>query len=563
MPPKQLELSSSNIDRMEGTMEKIFKNGNILTMDATAPRAEAMAVQFGRVYRLGKTSEIETLGDESTQVVDLKGMTVLPGFIDSHNHFCLYAMLTDQADCRRAAGCVKAEDVVEALRAKAAKTPPGNWVMGWGYAPYLLDDKKDLTREDLDRATEDHPICLVHVSIHGAVVNGPALKALGFDRTTSDPPGGVIHKDSEGNPNGILSESAFMGPLFFNSPSIYMKIMNGYDREGRIEMMVRCAERFHQLGLVGVHDPFVDAPTLRTYQEAADTGRFPFRLNAYTLCLWSDPLMSAGINRGFGSEWISMGAIKMFLDGGMSSRTAAVFEPYVGGGGGTGILNYDQAGLDAEILKFDHAGYQLSVHAQGDRALDMLLKAFEGAMVKGNPLRHHIVHAGNLTDSQIDRVEELGLCIVSQACFFSLLGDGFVEAYGPMRSQGLYRFGTFLKRKIKLALSSDCPVADPNPLVGVRDAICRRTGGGQEFGPSESVTAEQAFALYTREAAYMSFEENERGTLREGKQADLVVLDRDPMTLPPENIPDCKVKMTVIGGRIVYDELQEYDAVDF
>jgi len=534
-------------------MDTIFKNGNILTMEETTPRAEALAVHFGRIYQVGKTTDVEKLAKPTTKVIDLKGQTLLPGFIDTHNHSCLYALLTDQVDCRPATGCVLGEDVVEALRSKAENTPPGNWIMGWGYAPYMLHDKKDLTRKDLDRASKRHPLCLVHVSIHGAVVNSLALKELGFTKKTPDPPGGEILRDANGDPNGILSESAFMGPLFFDSPSIYMKMMAEYDRDGRAEMMTRCAAHFHRLGLVGAHDPFVDASTLRTYQDVANVGRFPFRLSAYILNKWADPLMSAGINGGFGSEWVKIGAIKIFLDGGMASRTAAVFEPYVGGRGGTGILNYDQNGIDQEIKKFDQAGYQISVHAQGDRALDMLLKAFGRVMVKGNPLRHHIVHAGNLTAPQIDRVEKLGLYIVSQANFFSLLGDGFIQAYGPIRSQELYRFRTFIERGIKLALSSDCPVADPNPLVGVRDAMCRRTASGQEFGPLECITAEQAFALYTREAAYFSFEEKDRGTLKEGKLADLVVLDKDPMTLSPEGISDCQVKMTVIGGKIVYE----------
>jgi predicted amidohydrolase YtcJ len=534
-------------------METIFKNGNILTMEEAAPRAEALATQFSRIYRVGKTSEIEKLAKPETKIIDLKGQTLLPGFIDTHNHFCLYALLTDQADCRPAAGCVRGEDVVEALRVKAKNTSPGKWIMGWGYAPYLLDDKKDLTRKDLDRASKEHPICLVHVSVHGAVVNSMALKELGYSRETPDPSGGKIHRDANGDPNGILSESAFMGPLFFQSPSIFMKMMAEYDKEARADMMMRCAAYYHQLGLVGVHDPLVDTPTLRTYQEAAEGGRFPFRVYAYILNQRADPLVSAGVNRGFGSEWIKIGAIKIFLDGGMSSRTAAVFEPYVGGGGGTGILNYDQEGINHEIRKFDRAGYQISVHAQGDRALDRLLTAFEKVMDKGNPLRHHIVHAGNLTAPQIDRVEELGLYIASQANFFSLLGDGFIEAYGPNRSQDLYPFGTILKRKIKLSLSSDCPVADPNPLIGVRDAVLRRTASGQEIGPSECMTAEQALTLYTREAGYFSFEEKERGTLKEGKMADLVVLDKDPMALSPEAIPDCRVTMTVVGGKIVYD----------
>ena len=535
-------------------METIFKNGNILTMDEPAPRAEALAIQFGRIYRVGKTAELEALAELGTKIIDLQGQTLLPGFIDTHNHFCLYALLIDQADCRPAAGCVRGEDVVEALRVQAKKTRPGKWIMGWGYAPYLLDDQKDLTREDLDRASKKHPICLVHVSVHGSVVNSLALKELGFTKKTPNPPGGIIHRDAKGEPNGILSESAFMGPLFFNTPSIYSKMMAEYDPEGRVEMVSRCAARYYQLGIVGAHDPFVDSLTLRTYQEAEGAGRFPFRLYAYILNHWADPLMSAGIRRGFGSEWIRIGAIKIFLDGGMSSRTAAVYEPYVyPPKAGRGILNYDQKGIDREIRKFDRAGYQVSVHAQGDRALDMLLRAFERSMTKGNPLRHHIVHAGNLTAPQIDKVEELGLYISSQANFFSLLGDGFIQAYGPARSRELYRFNTLLKKGIKLGFSSDCPVADPNPLTGLRDAICRKTASGQEFGPAECITAEQALALYNREAAYFSFEEKERGTLKEGKLADLVVLDKNPLTLTPEEISNCQVKMTVVGGKIVYD----------
>ncbi len=536
-------------------MEVIFQNGKILTMDKSFPRAEAMAVQFGRIYKLGKNSEIAELGRPGTKIVDLGGKTVIPGFIDIHNHFCLYALLTGQADCRPAAGCVKGEDVIAALRAQADKTPPGKWIMGWGYASYLLDDKKELTRLDLDRATKKHPICLVHVSVHGAVVNSFALKKLGFSKKTPTPAGGIIGRDENGEPNGILGESAFMEPLFFQTPSIYSQMMAESGPDARVEMVSSCASRFHRWGIVGAHDPFVDSLTLRTYQDAEAAGAFPFRLYAYILNQWAEPLLKAGIGRGFGSDWVKIGAIKVFLDGGMSSRTAAVSKPYAfPPGAGRGILNYDQKGINREIEKFNSAGYQISVHAQGDRALGMLLVAFQRVIDPGNPLRHHIVHAGNLTPSQIEQVEKMNLYIASQANFFSLLGDGFIEAYGPERSRDLSRFKTFLKRGIKLGFSSDCPVAEPNPLIGLRDAICRRTHSGKEFGPAECLTAEQALSLYTREAAYFSFEEKDRGTLTAGKWADLAVLDKDPTQVPPEEIPNCKVTTTMVGGKTVHSE---------
>jgi len=536
-------------------MELIFKNANILTQAKSGPKPKAVGIQFGRISRVGEDEEVERLAGPRTKVFDLQGRTLVPGFIDIHNHFCLFALLTDQADCRPAAGCVKSDDVIAALRAQAAKTPSGKWIMGWGYASYLLDDKKELTRLDLDRASRKHPICLVHVSVHGCVMNSLALKKLGFTKKTPNPPGGVIARDEKGEPNGVLSESAFMGPLFFQTPSIYSRMMADYDPAGRVEMMSRCASRFHQWGIAGVHDPFVDSLTLRTYQAAASSGLFPIRLDAYILNQWADPFLKAGVGRGFGSEWVKIGAVKIFLDGGMSSRTAAVSSPYVyPPGAGRGILNYDQKGINREIEKFNSAGYSISVHAQGDRALGMLLNAFARVSEPGNPLRHHIVHAGNLTPSQIDQVEKMNLFIASQANFFSLLGDGFIEAYGPERSRELYRFRTLLNRGIRLGFSSDAPVADPNPLIGLRDAVCRRTLSGKEFAPAECLTAEQALSLYTREAAYFSFEEKDRGTIEEGKFADLVVLDKDPTRVSPEEIPTCKVKMTVVGGRVVYSE---------
>ncbi|HSR12597.1 MAG TPA: amidohydrolase family protein, partial [Thermodesulfobacteriota bacterium] len=236
-------------------MELILRNGNVLTMEPGAAPVQAVGVQFGRIFRVGKNEELEKEAGPQTRVIDLQGKTLLPGFVDTHNHFCLYALLCDQADCRPAGGCRRGEDVVEALRAQAKKTKKGKWIMGWGYAGYLLDDKKELTREDLDRASTRHPICLVHVSVHGCVVNTAALKELGITKKTADPPGGKIYRDAKGEPTGVLSESAFMGPLFFQTPSIYSKMMKEYDRAGRMEMMSRCAARHQRLGLVGAHDP--------------------------------------------------------------------------------------------------------------------------------------------------------------------------------------------------------------------------------------------------------------------------------------------------------------------
>ncbi|MEJ5378154.1 MAG: amidohydrolase [bacterium] len=531
-------------------MDLLLRNGNIRTMDPNKPLAQALAVMFGKIAWVGSDQEAQALLGYAKEVMDLEGRTVLPGFIDSHNHFCMTAFLRSQVDCRATAGCLRSNEVVEALRQRAEKTPPGRWILGWGYASYLLEDKKELTRKDLDRASTRHPICLVHVSVHGAVVNTPGLKRLGYDRQSFDPPGGKILKDSNGLPNGILQESAIMGPLFFASPSIYSQVMGGLCSEERVEMMANCARDYNRLGIVAVHDPLVDPLTLRSFQDLEDKGKLTLRLRPYVLNQWAGALMDAGIGQGFGSERLKLGGIKIFLDGGMSSKTAAVSKPYVGGG--LGILNYDLKSLVKEIQRFHQRGYRVSVHAQGDKALEILIKAFERCIQQGNHLRHHVVHAGNITPSQIERTSRMGLYISSQANFFSLLGDSFMEAYGAKRSQGLYPFKTLLSSGIRLALSSDSPVADPDPLVGLRDALLRKTASGRDLGPKERLTMEEALPLYNREAAYFSGEEHLTGTICVGKWADFVVMEKDPFDIPARDMTSKGVKMTFVAGKMVH-----------
>lgn len=529
-------------------MDLLLTGGKILTMDPVTPRAEALGIRFGKIQWIGSNEDARGLSGRAGIVLDLGGRTVLPGFVDTHNHFCMTAFLRSHVDCRPAAGCLRAKDVVDALRERGEKTPAGSWILGWGYASYLLEDRRELTREDLDKASTCHPICLIHVSVHGAVVNSLALKRLGYGRESPDPPGGRILRGKGGAPNGILQESAIMGPLFFSRPSIYSKVMAENLPEQRIQMMEECALAYNRLGIVCVHDPMVDPLTLRTFQEAQ--GRLALRLRPYVLNHWAKPLMEAGILHGFGSDQLRLGGIKIFLDGGMSSRTAALSRPYVGGG--KGILNYHAKGIEREIHLFHNAGYRISVHAQGDRALEILIRAFERNIQAGNSLRHHIVHAGNITSSQMERAAALGLYVTSQANFFSLLGDGFMEAFGPKRSLHLYPFKRLLGSGVKLSLSSDSPVADPNPLVGLRDAVLRKTETGRDFGPQERLCLDEALPLYNREAAYFSQEEDKTGTISPGKWADLVVLDRDIDTLEPEELPSCRVHMTIMGGKVVH-----------
>jgi hypothetical protein len=264
-------------------------------------------------------------------------------------------------------------------------------------------------------------------------------------------------------------------------------------------------------------------------------------------------LLDAGIVLGYGTPMVKVGPIKMFVDGGMSNRTAAVSQPYEGTSE-TGIYLSSREELFEKVERFHNAGYQIAVHAQGDAAIGMLLDAYERVLGKksDNPLRHRIEHCGNITQEQIERAANMNIYVSSQPMFLSHVGDGFMEAFGQERGHRLYPYRSLKNHGTRLAGASDSPVAPAEPLLGIRDAILRKTGSGADIGPEEKLGVDDALSLYTSEAAYFSFDEARLGTLEEGKYADLVVIDRDITQIPPEQISDAQVMMTVVGGKIVH-----------
>jgi hypothetical protein len=532
-------------------MDLVLRNGNVVTMDATDSRASAVAVKWGKIFRVGNDDSIRQLADAHTTVLDLEGKTVLPGFIDTHNHLSFYGYLVSSADCRAASGLESIDDLVERLREEAGQTPAGRWVKGWGYAHYHLNENRHITREDLDRASTEHPIVLIHVSCHAGVVNSKALEVFGYTRDTPDPPGGELRRNPDtGEPNGILEESALMNQV----STLFIQETMSWPLEQRVEMIEGAVRHYNQAGITSLHEALVLPQTLKLYQDTEGLSRLNLRVYTMNIDFTAQQLLDAGITCGFGTPMVRVGPIKMLLDGGMSNRTAAVSKPYLGTGE-TGIFLNTPEQLSSTIEKFHDEGYQIATHAQGDAAIGVLLNAYENVLgpKSENPLRHRIEHCGNITEDQIGRAAAMNILVSSQPMFLSVLGDGFLEAFDAERAHRLYPYRSLIDRGIRVAGASDSPVAPALPLMGIRDAVLRRTSSGAHIGKAEALSVRESIGLYTSEAGHFSFDEDNVGTIEPGKYADFVVLDRDITSIPAEEITDAQVLMTVVGGRIVYE----------
>jgi predicted amidohydrolase YtcJ len=532
-------------------MDLILTNTNVLTMDATDSRASAVAVKWGKIFRIGKDRDIQNLADSDTRIVDLKGMTVLPGFIDTHNHLSFYGYLVSSVDCRAASGVECIDHILERLREEADRTPAGQWVKGWGYAHYHLKENRPITREDLDRVSTEHPILLIHVSCHAGVANSKALEVFGYSKETPDPPGGELRRDPDtGEPNGILEESALIDKF----SALFLQETMSWPLEQQVQMIEGAVRHYNQAGITCLHEALVLPQTLKLYQDTEGLGRLNLRVYTMNIDFTAQTLLDAGITCGYGTPMLRVGPIKMLLDGGMSNRTAAVSTPYQGTGE-TGIFLVAPDQISSNIEKFHTAGYQIATHAQGDAAIGVLLDTYEKVLgtKSDNLLRHRIEHCGNISEDQISRVAAMNILVSSQPMFLSVLGDGFLEAFGPDRAHRLYPYRSLIDKGIRVAGASDSPVAPALPLMGIRDAVLRRTSSGADIGKEEALSVREAIGLYTSEAGYFSFDEDNVGTIEPGKCADFVVLDRDITSIPADQIADAQVLMTIVGGRVVYE----------
>jgi hypothetical protein len=507
-----------------------------------------MLVRDGRVAAVGPADQVRASASRNAPVLGLDGATVIPGLIDAHCHVSDVGYLAAAADCSQPA----APDIpaIQArLRDQSGRTPDGSWVTGAGYVEYKLREERHPTRADLDAAVPDRPAVLYHTSLHACVLNSAALRIAGFADGQPDPPGGAFGRDGQGRLNGVV----FEGPMFaLLERNLHHDLGEG-GPESRARVVRTAGERLAARGVTAVCEADLRRDSFTAFTEADAAGLLHQRIYGLVVHDEVDWLVSSGL-RGRRSDRLAAEAVKIWADGGMSSRTAAISGQYPVPPYGSGILYFDRAELTELVRRFDAQGFQVCIHAQGDRAIETVLDAYAaiGGPDTGNPRRHRIEHGGALYPGLLDRAAALNIVIATQPGFLSVLGDGFVAAF-PGTCDQLYAIGSWRRAGLTVAGSSDSPVISPDPWLGLRDAVLRRTAAGRDLGPGERLTIVDALALYTTQAAYAMHRETELGSLEVGKRADFVVVDANPLTTDPARLTDLTVLATALDGVPVYE----------
>jgi predicted amidohydrolase YtcJ len=527
-------------------VDLIVRDAAVITMDQAVPTASSLLVRDGHVATVGDIERVQSQASPRAIIVSLPGRTVVPGMIDAHCHISVLGYLLTGADCSQPS----APDIASVqarLRDKAGEKPSGSWVRGGGYVEYGLREGRHPTRWDLDRAVPDRPCVLYHTSYHACVLNSAALAAVGYTDDSSDPPGGVLGRDENGRLNGVVFEA----PAFEILREDMRRTLAEMGESERLEMVDVASRHFASLGITSCADADLLPEAFSAFQEAEQEGRLNVRVSGLFAPEQFDWLVGGEIA---GSDWVRVQGIKIFADGGMSSRTAAIDGTYPVPPYGSGILFWERHELAGMIRRFDDSGLQVAVHAQGDRGIRTVVEAFQDVLQgqSGNLRRHRIEHGGAMYPDLIEKAARLGIVVVSQPGFLSILGDGFREAFGEDRGSLLYPFRSLRQSGITLAGSSDAPVITASPLLGMRDAVLRKTRSGQVLGDGQQLTPLEALEIYTRAGAF-ALRRDEIGSLEPGKLGDFVVLEADPLEVQAEDIANIRVLATVIGGRVCFD----------
>jgi predicted amidohydrolase YtcJ len=530
-------------------VDLLLKNATIITMDSHQPPASAIAVAGDRIAWVGAIEEARSHLTGVQRELDLDGATVIPGFNDAHNHLILLGYWLSQLNCSFPA--VKSiGDIVAAVAERAAVTPPGDWIEGRGYDDNKLAEHRHISRWDLDAVSPHHPVVIKNASGHMCVANSRALELAGITRDTQAPYGGSIHRDpATGEPSGLLQEHAqeLLGRNF---------LPQGKDTIHRC--LQTAGHAYLAAGITSSQEAGLMAtPEFTVFQEAWQSHTLPLRVYMMLRRPFLEAMETMGMFTGFGDEHLRVGSLKLLADGSLIGRTAAVSQPFVGDPdpNNLGLAMMPQEELDELIWRGHANGWQVAIHAIGDRGIEMCLDGYERALQKlprANH-RHRLEHCGILRPDLIRRIRDLGVVPVGQPPFIIEFGDGFLRHLGRERAQLTYALKSVLDAGIHLAASSDAPVSSFAPLLGIKACVTERTASGADYAPGERISVEQAIALYTSSGAYASFEEDHKGTITPGKLADFAVLGADPRTVDPESLDQIPVLATILGGALVYE----------
>ena len=533
-----------------GYADQVVTNGNVYTIDDTLPRAQAFAVKSGRFLSVGSSSDIINFIGPGTQVIDATGMTVVPGFIDAHNH-PFYSGIRHLKQVNLDIRTI--EGIKSALAERAQNTPPGQWVKGFLYDDTKLEDGRPLTRADIDAAVPDHPVSVTHRGGHTGVYNSPAFALAGITSDTPDPEGGKFYKEN-GELTGRVAERA-KDPLESLIPS-------GTTREERAESIRLIGGLLAKAGLTSIHETGGGTENIVAYQDANEAGELHFRIYLFSSGGTSgiagpdlfNGLKQAGIRTGFGDEWVKIGGVKYGADGSASERTMAMSTPYVGRPRDYGILTMSQEDIYASVEDAVQHGFQIGIHANGDLAIEMCLNAFERSqadMPQADP-RFRLEHCSLVNGDLLRRIKDVGAIPTPFYTYVHYHGNKWGE-YGADKMEWMFAHRRFLDYAIPVAAASDYPPGPFEVLMGIQSMVTRTDMQGREWGPSQKISVEEALRICTINGAHAAFEEDIKGSITAGKLADFVILSNDPHTTDPFAIKEIQVVRTVVGGRTTHE----------
>jgi len=523
--------------------ELILHNGNIITIDDSQPKAEAVAIAGGRLFAVGSDDDVLNLATARTRRIDLEGKTVVPGFIDAHTHLGYSGLrhLT-RLDC----DLRTIEAIKGAIRAYAQETPVGEWVAGFKYDDTKTAEGRPLTRADLDEVAPEHPVVIEHRGGHTAYLNSLALEKAGLNEDTADPDGGHLGRDSDGRLNGKLEETAAF--------AVIEALPSDFTRDDAREGVKLISRMMAASGVTSAHDALGTPDDLRSYQDAHEASELALRV--YTLIDYQflDKMLEAGIRTGLGDEWVKVGPVKLTCDGSISERTARMSEPFVGRPDDYGIIVTDEETLFQHARKAHEAGWQVAVHANGDVGIDITLRVYEKLqeeLPRGDP-RFRLEHCTIINEDLVRRIKALGAIPNPFSTYVYYHGEKMVH-YGEERLERMFAVRSFLDAGIKVTQTSDYPPGPFEPMMALQSSVTRTDSKGNVWGARQKVSVMEALRVGTLHGAYASYEENDKGSIESGKLADLVVLGQDPTQVDPSTLIDIPVERTMVGGQWAHE----------
>ncbi|ASN04356.1 amidohydrolase [Virgibacillus necropolis] len=547
------------------TIDLLITNATILTLDEQNTRAGSVAVSNGRIrniWTLPEPPQGEVNTTSTTEVVNLKGATLLPGFIDTHNHLLMYSQFRTQANCSTPPNRT-ISDILARVKELADETPDGEWVMGWGYDNTLLEEKRHPTREELDTVAPNNPVLLRHISVHFGAANSLALEKAGLDETIQDPEGGRFGRDEHGQLNGVLHELSALAPVQAAIPTPSIEEMANLIGEASKDYLAQGITTNSDAGVgldLGIAE--FDAHLL-----ALEKGTNPLRMRLLVL---HHLLGEKGPFKDYSAKQLdeeikkrsnnraTLDSAKLFQDGSIQGMTAALREPYHCDSSYYGELSRKQEEFNNEVLDLHKRGFRIAIHGNGDRAIGSILDAYEYALAaepRADHL-HRIEHIQTATSNDLDRMRELGVVgsfFINHVYYW---GDRHKNIFlGPDRAKRINPLADASERDILYTLHSDCPITPISPLFSIWAAVNRRTMEGEVLGEDQCISVEKALKTMTIDGAKLNSDEKNVGSIEVGKLADFAVLDSDPTSIDPMEIKDIEIIATFINGKPVYEKV--------